>query len=137
MSDTWGTEFGKLSKQRPISIVSLKPVNHGMSGGITRIGTLGSLLGSCIIGLTAWLSMPIQSHIIYGIIFSGLLASLFDSVLGATVQAKYKDQNGEITEKENENNSLFQGYSLINNDTVNLLNTTISPIIMYIYLFLF
>jgi len=137
MSDTWGTELGKLSKQRPISIVSLKSVNHGMSGGITRIGTLGSLLGSCIIGLTAWLSMPIQSHIIYGIIFSGLLASLFDSVLGATVQGKYKDQNGEITEKENENNSLFQGYSLINNDTVNLLNTTISPIIMYIYLFLF
>ena len=137
MSDTWGTEFGKLSKHKPVSIVSFQPVNHGMSGGITRIGTIGSLLGSCIIGLSAWLLLPIQSHIIYGIILSGLLAALFDSILGATVQGKYKDQSGDITEKGTENNNLFQGYSFINNDMVNLLNTTISPIIMYFFLWLF
>ena len=137
MSDTWGTEFGKLSKHKPVSIVSFQPVNHGMSGGITRIGTMGSLLGSCIIGLSAWLLLPVQSHIIYGIILSGLLASLFDSILGATVQGKYKDQSGDITEKGTENNNLFQGYSFINNDMVNLLNTTISPIIMYFFLWLF
>ena len=68
---------------------------------------------------------------------SGLLASLFDSVLGATVQGKYKDKSGDITERETENNNLFQGYSYINNDMVNLLNTTISPIIMYFFLWLF
>ena len=137
MSDTWGTEFGKLSKHKPVSIVSFQPVNHGMSGGITRIGTMGSLLGSCIIGLSAWLLLPVQSHIIYGIILSGLLASLFDSILGATIQGKYRDQSGDITEKGTDNNNLFQGYSFINNDMVNLLNTTISPIIMYFFLWLF
>ena len=124
-------------RHKPVSIVSFQPVNHGMSGGITRIGTIGSLLGSCIIGLSAWLLLPVQSHIIYGIILSGLLASLFDSILGATVQGKYKDQSGDITERGTENNNLFQGYSFINNDMVNLLNTTISPIIMYFFLWLF
>ena len=98
MSDTWGTEFGKLSKHKPISITSLKSIDHGISGGITRIGTLGSLLGSSIIGFSTWFMIPIPTHIIYGIILSGFLSSLFDSILGDIFQGKYKKQNGEIIE---------------------------------------
>lgn len=133
MSDTWATEFGKLSKYKPLSIISFKPIDHGLSGGVTRIGTLGSLLGSCIIGLTVWCLMPIPSKITYGIILSGFLAALFDSILGATIQGKYEDQNGQIIETNNKA-ILISGYSWINNDTVNLLNTIIAPIIMYFYL---
>jgi uncharacterized protein (TIGR00297 family) len=134
MSDNLGTEFGKLSKHRPLSIISLKPIDHGKSGGVTRIGTLGSLMGSCIIGLAVWWLMPIPSKITYGIILSGFLAALFDSLLGATFQGKYQDSNGEIVETKNNRTILISGYSWINNDTVNLLNTTIAPIMMYFYL---
>ena len=136
MSDTWATEFGKLSKHKPLSIISLKPMDHGLSGGVTRIGTLGSLMGSCIIGLTVWWLMPIPSKITYGIILSGFLAALFDSILGATLQGKYEDSNGNIVETKDNKTILISGYSWINNDTVNLLNTTTAPIIMYFYLFL-
>ena len=136
MSDTWATEFGKLSKHKPLSIISLKPMDHGLSGGVTRIGTLGSLMGSCIIGLTVWWLMPIPSKITYGIILSGFLAALFDSILGATLQGKYEDSNGNIVETKAKKTILISGYSCINNDTVNLLNTTTAPIIMYFYLLL-
>ena len=44
-SDTWATEFGKLSKSKPISITLFEPIEHGLSGGITMIGTFGSILG--------------------------------------------------------------------------------------------
>ncbi|MEL1230423.1 MAG: DUF92 domain-containing protein [Candidatus Neomarinimicrobiota bacterium] len=137
MSDTWGTEFGKLSKHKPISITSLKSTDHGISGGITRIGTLGSLLGSSIIGFSTWVMIPIPTHIIYGIILSGFLSSLFDSILGDVFQGKYKNQSGEIIEVKEKDSLLIKGYSWINNDLVNLLNTIFSPLILYFFILLY
>jgi len=136
MSDTWGTEFGKLSKHKPISITSLKSVDHGISGGITRIGTLGSLLGSSIIGFSTWFMIPIPTHIVYGIILSGFLSSLFDSILGDVFQGKYKNKDGDIIEVKSNDSSLIKGYPWLNNDLVNLLNTAFSPFILYIYILL-
>lgn len=134
MSDTWGTEFGKLSKIKPISIISFRPISHGISGGITRVGTLGSLLGSCIIGFTAWYLMPIGGIIIYCIILSGFLGAIIDSIFGATYQARYETQNGDIVEKYREGSILISGKSWINNDIVNLINTMAAPILMYFFL---
>ncbi|MFL2983424.1 MAG: DUF92 domain-containing protein [Candidatus Neomarinimicrobiota bacterium] len=136
MSDTWGTEFGKLSKKKPISIVSFKPIQHGLSGGITRIGTIGSFLGSSIIGLTSWLLIPIPSKIIYGIILSGFIAALFDSIIGATIQGKYETKNGDLIEVKSDSANLITGFKWIDNDIVNYMNTIIAPIIMYLFLHL-
>jgi len=136
MSDTWGTEFGKLSRHKPISITSFKSIDHGISGGITRIGTLGSLLGSSIIGFSTWMMIPVPTHIIYGIILSGFLSSLFDSILGDILQGKYKNQNGEIIEVKERDSVLIKGYPWMNNDLVNLLNTTFSAFILYTFIML-
>ncbi len=137
MSDTWGTEFGKLSKKRPISIVSHLPVTQGSSGGITRIGTIGSLLGSCIIGFFTWLLVPTKSIILYGIILCGFLSSIFDSIMGATIQAKYEEKTGEIIESYRNNAILISGISWVNNDMVNLITTLLAPIILYICFYFF
>ena len=137
MSDTWGTEFGKLSKHKPISITSLKSIDHGISGGITLIGTIGSLLGSSIIGVSAWVLIPMPTHIIYGVILTGFLSSLFDSILGDVFQGKYEAPNGDIIEVKNKDSKLINGYSWIDNDLVNLLNTAFSPLILYLYILLF
>ncbi len=134
MADTWATEIGKLSKNKPISILDLKEIQHGLSGGITRIGIIGSLLGSCLIGFTVWIIHPMPSFIIYGIIFCGFLGAIFDSILGATIQAKYETQKGEIIEKPIKDAILISGNPWINNDMVNLFNTAFSPLIMYIFL---
>lgn len=137
MADTWATEIGKLSKHQPRSIIGFESMAHGLSGGITRIDTVGSLLGACIIGLTVWTILPMPGFIIYGIIFCGFFASIFDSVLGATVQAKYETQKGEIIEHPEEGATLISGNRWINNDMVNLLNTAFAPFLMYFYLKLF
>jgi uncharacterized protein (TIGR00297 family) len=134
MSDTWGTELGKLSKVKPVSIITLKRIKHGESGGITRIGTIGSFLGASIIGLTASILFPSTSNtIIFGIIISGFIAALFDSIIGATLQGKFKIiKTGKIIETEDGNTIHFSGKRWITNDIVNLSNTILSPIILLI-----
>ena len=81
--------------------------------------------------------IPIPTHIIYGIILSGFLSSLFDSILGDIFQGKYKNQSGEIIEVKEKDSLLIKGYSWINNDLVNLLNTIFSPLILYFFILLY
>lgn len=88
-ADTWATELGVLSPHPPRMITNLKKVvEKGTSGGISLAGTLASLAGSALIALIAslltdnWSLLPL-------ITFSGLAGSLFDSLLGGTVQAMY------------------------------------------------
>ena len=113
MSDTWATEFGKLSKVKPIAIASFKTVSHGLSGGVTFIGTIGSLIGSCIIGLLAYNLISIEKYLIFGIILCGFLGSIIDSILGDKLQGKYKTYSGKIVEKPENGSIIISGHSLV------------------------
>ena len=88
-ADTWATELGVLNPTPPRMITNPgKRVEKGTSGGISLFGTLASLLGASVIALPAawfahdWVLLPT-------ITLAGLAGSLFDSLLGATVQAMY------------------------------------------------
>jgi uncharacterized protein (TIGR00297 family) len=91
-ADTWGTELGVLNPHPPRMITNLtKTVEKGTSGGISLIGTLASLAGSALIGILAASLHPATDSLSIFIIvtLSGLAGALFDSLLGATVQAMY------------------------------------------------
>jgi uncharacterized protein (TIGR00297 family) len=92
-ADTWATELGVLNPTPPRMITDLaKPVEKGTSGGISLFGTLASLGGSAIIALPAVLLSPagtLSANTFLLITAAGLAGSLFDSFLGATVQAMY------------------------------------------------
>jgi len=133
-ADTWGTEFGKLSDKKPVSILDFTPTTHGISGGITRIGTIGSFLGSSVIGFTVWIFFPSSPIILYGIILSGFFASLFDSYLGAKWQAKFELPNGHIVEKLELDAKLVSGVAWLGNDWVNFFNTLFAAIVMTLFL---
>ena len=134
MSDTWATEFGKLSKVRPITIASLKKVSHGLSGGVTFIGTIGSLIGSCIIGFLAYNLISMEKYLIFGIILCGFLGSIVDSIFGDKLQGKYRTISGKIIEMPENNSTIISGHGMINNDVVNLIATFSGPLFMYIYI---
>ncbi|MBK9210392.1 MAG: DUF92 domain-containing protein [Anaerolineales bacterium] len=88
-ADTWATELGVLNPNPPRMITNLrKVVEKGTSGGISLTGTLASLIGSALIAFLA--SLLTDNWSIFPLItFSGLAGSLFDSLLGGTVQAMY------------------------------------------------
>ncbi|MBI2759221.1 MAG: DUF92 domain-containing protein [Chloroflexi bacterium] len=97
-ADTWATELGVLNPTQPRMITDLrKRVEKGTSGGISLWGTGAAFLGASAIGALAALLAPsvvktsaINLWIIFSLVtISGLLGSLFDSLLGATVQAMY------------------------------------------------
>jgi len=132
-ADTWATELGVLNLTPPRMITGLrKRVEKGTSGGVSLLGTFASLLGSALIAILAAFLDPTETlvtgywSLVSVITFAGLAASLFDSFLGATVQAMYfcpADQ------KETEKHPLHtcgtktihtRGWRWLNNDLVNV-----------------
>ncbi len=124
-ADTWATELGVLNPTPPRMIMDLrKRVEKGTSGGVSLVGTLASLAGSALIAALASLLTDNWSLFLL-ITLSGLAGSLFDSFLGATVQAMYfcpKDN------KETEKHPLhtcgtetvhLRGWKWLTNDWVN------------------
>jgi uncharacterized protein (TIGR00297 family) len=92
-ADTWATELGVLNPTPPRLITNpTRRVEKGTSGGISFFGTLASLAGSAIIALPAVLLSPtvtLSAASFWLLTAAGLAGSLFDSFLGATVQAMY------------------------------------------------
>src|SRR5690606_10888829 len=102
--DTWATEIGVLSSQPPRLITTLQPVERGASGGITPLGTVATLAGAGAIGLCAALLGlgPLIGllGVLLAVTLAGLVGGFTDSLLGATLQALYRDpKTGELTEK--------------------------------------
>lgn len=128
-ADTWATELGVLNPTPPRLITDLrKRVEKGTSGGISLWGTGASILGSSLIALLAVFLSP-TGTLTTGqwllITFAGLAGSLFDSILGATVQAMYYCP---ADKKETEKHPLhtcgtqtvhIRGWKWLNNDWVN------------------
>ena len=141
-ADTWATELGVLSRQSPRLITNGRKVAPGTSGGITLLGTLATTLGGLAIGLTVWLLLLGRTWLQPGTGWSGfwwvlpaatmagLVGSLADSLMGATVQAMYSQaQSGKETEKkfdrQGQPNTFRRGWRFMNNDAVNFSSSAI------------
>ena len=127
-SDTWATEIGKLSRKRPKDIISGRSLNKGESGGITFIGLLGSMSGSFVIAAIG-LFLDINISYLIIVFISGFLGSLFDSILGGTLQSRFILMDGKTIKEEKDTDSYhYSGLASINNNSVNFLCTLSAPI---------
>ncbi len=146
-ADTWATELGVLNPTLPRMITDLrKRVEKGTSGGVSFFGTGAALLGSAVIALLAALFSGTDRWLLFLLItFSGLIGSLFDSLLGATVQAMYYCPTDK---KETEKHPLhtcgtetihIRGWKWLDNDWVNFAcgfsGVIVAEILMFVFVY--
>lgn len=133
-ADTWATELGVLNPRLPVMLTSFRRVPKGTSGAVSLLGTMAALAGSALVagvtflsGLAGWapLGSLHQGRQFLLITGAGLLGSMVDSLLGATLQSVY---HCPACDKETERHPLHgcgtatmpaRGLHWLNNDWVN------------------
>ena len=139
-ADTWGTEIGTLSNRQPRQITTFRRAPTGTSGGITVLGTTGSLVGAFVIAASGlpWMggsTYSLRDFLLIG--FVGFLSSGIDSLLGATVQGQYQCPKClETTERKQHcdgaDSRLTRGLKWIDNDVVNLLCSLSGAVLFFL-----
>lgn len=98
-ADTWGTELGLLSRGTTFLITSGKRVDAGTNGGVTIAGLIAAVAGAVVISTTSLMWNTGLSTVAF-VALAGFSGSLFDSILGATVQGRFRCiVCGKITER--------------------------------------
>ena len=152
-ADTWAVELGLLSREEPVLITNLKKkIPPGTSGGVTKLGTLGSFLGALFIALLSaalykYISPPqktIDPITVFILTFaSGFIAEKIDSFLGATIQVKYwcpkcRKETDKRIHKCGTKTKYLSGLKFVNNELVNLISTLAGALIAaFIYILWF
>jgi uncharacterized protein (TIGR00297 family) len=137
-ADTWATELGVLSKQPPRLVTTGRVVEVGTSGGVTAGGTLAALGVAGLIGLVAagfdvagGASFGGAGVLVIVAAVAGVLGALFDSLLGATVQAIYAcEACGKETERHPTHTCggptrRVRGWAWLDNDWVNFVSAVV------------
>jgi uncharacterized protein (TIGR00297 family) len=134
-ADTWATEIGSLWGGRPWLFGTLRRTEPGESGGISPIGLLASAAGAAAVVLSGWLAWPTRimafgmrpdAAEMLAVGWAAVIAAMFDSAVGATVQPRYRCVRcGRSTEHRRHcgfEGQRIKGLPWLGNDAVNLLS---------------
>lgn len=104
LSDTVASEIGKAYGKSTFLITTLQPVPRGTEGAVSLEGTLAGIVASVVIAVIAWGLAMISPWGIAICAIAAFVATNLESVIGATLQARFL---------------------WLTNELVNVINTTI------------
>jgi uncharacterized protein (TIGR00297 family) len=127
-ADTWATAWGGWSRQTPRDVLSGVAVSPGTSGGVTLMGTAGSLAGAASVAAAA-VAAGAPGPLGLAALAIGVATMGLDAVLGAGVQGRFHcDRCALPTERRVHRCGTparhVRGWSWLSNDGVNALATT-------------
>jgi len=142
--DTWASELGTvLARGQPFLITTGEKVPKGTNGGVTIVGLVCSLLGGMVIGFAYFVGVLMSSShldlnsapnqlllvVVGGI--GGLLGSLLDSLIGASLQFSGRDvKTGAIVEVSREGVVPIAGKMVLDNHSVNLVSSILTALLL-------
>ena len=125
-ADTWATEIGTRLGRRPWRITTLRPAEPGVSGAVSLPGLLAAAAGAALVA-AAGAGIAGAALAAAGAI--GFAACLLDSVLGDTLQARFRTADGAESESEG---AYTLGVRWIRNDMVNFMMTAFAALAGYL-----
>jgi uncharacterized protein (TIGR00297 family) len=136
LSDTASSEIGMRARSRVYSIVNLKTVPRGLSGGVSLPGTIAGLVFAVFVPLFACLlldSLKVETVLILTLI--SFFGNLCDSIFGALFQRKYFNENlGVWQDKPTDIKAIkMRGIRFIDNNVVNFMTTATASFLGWIW----
>ena len=130
-ADTWATEVGMKFGKNTYNIFTFRRVKKGLSGGVSVVGFFASIIGAFCIAAISLIrfneSDPLCGLVLVKVLpvitIAGFIGALLDSIIGATIQAKYTLPDGSIREVKSEGVVLHSGIRFIGNNATNLIAT--------------
>jgi uncharacterized protein (TIGR00297 family) len=99
LSDTAASEIGKAYGKSTFLITTLKPVPRGTEGAVSAEGTIAGIIASLIIALVGWGVGMVPHQKPVGVlicVIAAFIATNIESVIGATIQEKYRWLTNEL-----------------------------------------
>ncbi len=130
-ADTWASEIGIYFQGRTYDVWRWRPAPVGLSGGVSWAGTLGGFFGALATVVVSFATLYYDMNMAAVLAFAaaGFLGMLIDSLLGATLQARYRqEETGDFTDIPT--NILHSGYRWMSNDAVNLLSNLLTILLV-------
>lgn len=137
-ADSIASDIGVLSSSKPVSILTFKRIETGISGGVSPLGLFSSFAGCLFMALLALLAVPFSLKSFVVLLLVPYLGVMLDSILGAAIQVKRRCKIcGKPTEKVmhcNEKTCYAGGLKFVSNSVVNILSNLCTGVIGYIIL---
>ena len=136
LADAMASERGVLSRRPPRDILTRRPVEPGLSGGVTVLGFAMSALGAALVAACFAACTRAASGAFFpaflDVTAAGFFAALCDSALGSGVQVKFRcGVGGKRTEKPvhcGVPGTPETGVRWMTNDAVNLCNNLLGAL---------
>lgn len=139
--DTWSSELGILSDDRPRLITTFKRVRRGINGAVTKTGLLAAAAAGFVIGLSFVLmglltascepDLVLKQLLVIPIAtVAGLLGSVIDSLLGATLQfTGFCSLRQKVVGKPGPTVKKISGVDILDNNAVNLVSILLTSVL--------
>ena len=138
--DTWASEVGSAVGGTPRLITTFRKVPRGTNGGVTMIGLVSSVAGGLVVGISYYVALLLfsisksctpQWMVIIIASLSGLVGSLIDSILGATIQySGYSEEIKKVVNSPGVDVKHISGFNLVGNHAINFLSSLFTALIV-------
>ncbi|CAN6456278.1 unnamed protein product [Victoria cruziana] len=139
--DTWSSELGMLSNSQPRLITTFKVAPKGTNGAVTVSGLLAAAAAGSVIGLTfilvglltarCTMDVAMKQLLVFPLgMFAGIIGSVTDSLLGATMQfSGFCSVRKKVVGKPGPTVKRIAGVNILDNNGVNLVSVLISTLL--------